>query len=43
MPEKSGIDAITWLGCCVNAAEEKRAAAAAVVTMVTVRMIDFSS
>jgi hypothetical protein len=37
MPEKSGIDAVPWLGCCVNAGDENRAAAA-LAAMMTVRM-----
>jgi hypothetical protein len=39
-PEKFGIDALPWLGCCVNAADENRAAAA-LVKMMTFRMMDF--
>jgi hypothetical protein len=38
MPEKSGIDVVPWLGCCVNAGDENRTAAA-VVAMMTVRMM----
>jgi hypothetical protein len=37
-PEKSGIDAVPWLGSCVNAADENRL----MVTMANFRMIDFS-
>src|ERR1700730_10053394 len=44
MPEKSGIDGVLWLGCCVKATDENRVAAAVVVTraVTTVRMTDFS-
>jgi hypothetical protein len=38
MPEKSGMDAVPWLGSCVNAPDEKRVAVAA---MMNVRMMDF--
>jgi len=41
MPEKSGIDSVTCVGCCVNTADEHRAAAA-LVAMINVRMIDVS-
>jgi hypothetical protein len=41
-PEKSGIDAVPWLGCCANADEENRAAAAVEAAMMNVRMINVS-
>jgi len=39
-PEKSGIDAVRWLGSCVNAADDR--VAAAVMARMNVRMINFS-
>jgi hypothetical protein len=41
MPEKSGIDAAPWLRSCVNDGEENRAAAET-VTMINVRVTEFS-
>jgi hypothetical protein len=40
MPEKSGIDAVPWLTLCTDAGDENRAA---VVAIMTIRMMDFSS
>jgi hypothetical protein len=41
MPEKSGIDAVSWLRSCVNDGEENRASAET-VTMINVRVMEFS-
>jgi hypothetical protein len=41
MPEKSGMDAVLWLGSCANAADEKKVMAE-VEAMMNNRMVDCS-